>query len=181
MISINFLTYCMLLVFFFSLWHFVYESILAPTMRFNKRNDLFKIRDRIRNLIISNTLTNQDKDSAQVIDESICIILKKLNILNFITLIKVIRTLEKNRELKKSVEMSENEIGLAVNQDIVDIFKDVCNIVGKIILINNGAWIIYIIPAIIVWAVFSVLKFLVSKLVVSIPRQDIEKLMPDPI
>ena len=37
-----------------AVWHFVYEAILLPSIRWNLRNELFALRDRLRNVVIEN-------------------------------------------------------------------------------------------------------------------------------
>ena len=153
-------TFFYLLV-FFGIWHFFYESVLAPSLRHGYRYNFFELRDNLRNLKISGNLSEKDEKIYKILDNSICNMIDTMSIIslgNYITLKKAI---EKNEKVKQSIEKTRKFIDSADNKELLEIEKEIQNLGSKTLIINNGGWFaILLIPIFILFIIaFFSLQF----------------------
>lgn len=66
------------ILFIFAIYHFVYESIIAPNVRLELRFELFKLRDELRNIKLNRELSKEDNEVFSILDETICVAINRL-------------------------------------------------------------------------------------------------------
>lgn len=172
------LSYALIILFILAIWHLVFESVIASTSRFHMRNELFVLRDKIRNIMIFESITSQDKKRLMYVHDGICLFIKRLNRLDFATLISIMIQFGQNKKLNDQAENRLKLINETQNEEVIKIFKKTNRIIRKAVIINNGGWLIYLVPIIIIVAAFSNFKKSIYKLV-SMPCTEARKIIPE--
>ena len=144
---IEFFAFILILLFFVSAWHFVYENALASTARFHLRNELFALRDKVRHEIISNNFSPEEKQGVLFVHDGVSLYINSLPRLNVITLHDAIKML-KTKEFSGEVEKRLQAINRVQNKEVVDAFLKAHSAIRRAILWNCGSWVIYILPLI---------------------------------
>jgi len=130
---------------FLAAYHFIYEGIVAPSLRIKFRNKLFYLRDALRMLKIERSGALNDS----VFNEMQEAINHALNLQHKITILGIISYvihLEKDPALKASVQRRLNNIEKCDIHEFKVIDTTLSTIFFKITLVNSGAWALYVIP-----------------------------------
>ena len=126
------------------LLHFIFESIVAPSVRFNLRLDLFQLRDKARALRIMNPEIGDEAFNA--VQDGLNGAIKYLYDIDVPLLIHCDRMVERDPQLKARVE-KRRAIVMAVNSaELIEIFSQLRKKVESAAMINNGGWLLYLIP-----------------------------------
>ncbi len=149
---------------FLVLWHFVYQSILLPTIRLKLRFELFKIRDKIRNLKISYNEGFPD-EAFRFTESSINSLLLNLHFLEFSTLFEAKRIFNSDKKVAARIEKIEELFSNCSIEEINKSHSEISNIFIFTLLANSGSWIIFIIPVALIALTFSGIKRIVEKMV----------------
>ena len=151
---------------FFSLalFHFIYQSVISPTLRLYIRCKLFELRDELRRLKL-NRGENVDDNLLGDIQESINLNLENLAFVDLSLIYETQKYLEKDTNLAKKVETRKKLLEHSDNKELKEIYKKNVELLAVTMLINSGGWVIYVIPVLIIAFTFSYIKNLVKKLV----------------
>lgn len=164
-----------LIFFVYALLHFVFESIVAPSVRFNLRLDLFALRDAARRLRIKNPQIGDEAFSA--VQEGINGAIKYLYEVDLPILLLCDAAVKRDPELKERVEKRKATVLAAGSPELVDIIRQLRGKVETAAAINNGGWLFYIIPvAVAVFTLKRVCKPIFSILYLS--NYELEKIVP---
>ena len=146
---------------FLGIWHFFYESVLAASLRHGYRYDFFELRDNLRNLKINNSLSEKDEKIYKLLDNSICNMIDSMSIISLGNYFRLKKAIDKNEKVKQSIERTSKFIETADNSKLLEIDKEIQNLGGKVLIINNGGWFaILLIPVFILFVViFFSLQF----------------------
>ena len=139
-----------------AVWHFVYETILLPSIRWNLRNELFALRDRLRNVVIE-----KQKYDKTVFDLVHNVLNNYINRLHWVDLrfeFKFREILKNNPAIRKEVEQNLQKIEESKNQEIKAVFNQTKSILCRAFAANIGGFLFYLIP--LVFIVFSIEKLL---------------------
>jgi hypothetical protein len=156
-------------VFFLTLLHFIYESILAPSFRLHLRFQLFRLRDELRNLKIDRT--GLDDRHFYYLQDSINTLIANLARFDAATLARIEAELRRNSGLR---QRSTARSKVMDDCDVAEarLIRRKCNQIGAAALVvNSGGWAIYVVPVLFVLAGFSELKRRI-KAVLSISESD---------
>lgn len=172
------------ILFLFAWAHLVYESTIAPNMRFKLRCDFFKLRDELRNL----KLQHEDELSDEVfeqVDSSICSSISHLPFLSFSVIARIINEMDQNKELRDQVNRRLALIESCKVPGIQTITDRNAQLTAQSLLINSGSWFIFLLPMIILvvlivifWKSFSTLKSKAIKYTL-IPDRFLESILPN--
>lgn len=134
------------IVFFLVLWHWLWESVIAPDMRLWMRNKLFACRDMLRRMAIDDkTILN---DSAfKIAQDDANFLINNLHNLNIDLLFKVVVESEKQPELHTGT-MQKRQCIQDAPKEIIRIFSAFERICLTSFIINSGGWFIYILPVV---------------------------------
>lgn len=136
-------------LFVLSILHYIYESIIVPNQRMILRDDLFELRDKLRNSY--GEYNEADRKAFDVLhDKGINHGLNNLSLYCLLSQIKVYLAVERNPELKENAEKQIEIINNASHQTIIDSFSEYSRIIEKAHMLNSGGWSFYIIPIAIV-------------------------------
>lgn len=133
------MTYFIVTMIIIVTFHFIYDGIILPSIRLHFRNELFALRDSLRNMQINGLITKEDDVAFSIVEGSINNSLNNLHNLNFSMLI---RTPINHERATLRLEAVNN----AKNSEITTIFNSVSGIMLRVFVANMGGWLIYILP-----------------------------------
>lgn len=151
------LTYLLTAIFVFSVFHYIYESIIVPSERMLIRDELFQIRDKLRGSYSS--FNPNDKKAFDLLhDMGINHSLNNLSMFNLLTQIKIFITIKNNPSLEESSKSKVALIESAKSHIIRESFIDFKKLIDKSYLLNSGGWTIYVIPVVLTVLFTDVLR-----------------------
>jgi hypothetical protein len=171
----------MLTVMFFLLivlvaYHFVYEGIVAPSLRLRLQFRLYALRDRLRTFKIEEPHAVSDSDFRLIEDG----LNNAINLLSCISLSMLYQTRKAVRKKERWVREANQRVNRAEqcpHEGLRQIDKKATNILFEGLIINSGGWYIYVLPIVLVWYLWDqVMNFV--KEVMSIPRPEVHRLIP---
>ena len=167
-----------------ALYHFVYESILAPSIRLKLRFELFVLRDRVRALKIENFDSFKDKHF-NYLQDSINNLIALLARFDCATLARIETAMKRQTGLKKRAEERSRILDDCDLDEAKAIRYASLRLASTALAVNSGGWLIYIIPPLAIVAAWFGLSRYVStfkrriKAVVAIPHFDMNKVAPE--
>jgi len=151
-----------------ALLHFVYESILAPSFRMKLHFELCTLREELRRL---NWTQGQEltRGTYTYLDEALTCLDSMLHRFDVGTLIAVRQALARDPELRREVEQRARSFDSCSVSGAIEIRERLVHIASRALLVNHGAWCIYLFPA--VFGCFSLKRARAQiRSAVSIPR-----------
>ena len=170
------LTYVILGLGAIALWHFIYDGIILPSIRWALRNRLFELRDRIRMLAIKDEVQNCEEAYCFVHD-SVNVFLTRLHLLTISQAVEISRAIARDAKLRSRIQKRIDMIERCQNQEITDAFQKMDCVLRIALIANSGTWFLYVIPAFVVFLLMSYLTVLIRSLV-SLSPSDASRLMP---
>ncbi|MDB9954796.1 hypothetical protein OAD49_04460 [Flavobacteriaceae bacterium] len=127
-----------------AIWHFFYESILATSLRHGLRYDFFKLRDRLRNIKIDNSLSKKDEEIFKILDDSISQMINSMSFISAVNYIILRKQIDNNTSIKSGIEKVRTLINTADNKDLISVDEEINSLGSRALIINNGGWILYL-------------------------------------
>ena len=158
-----------------SLFHFIYQTFLLPTLRLELRFKLFTLRDKLRRIKLEKGAELDDKVMYDL-EKMININIKSLPFFDFAALYQTNKYFEKNPKANSKVETRKKYLDESSLQEVKDIYKENVRLFLLTIAINSGGWIIYIVPAIFIAFIYESIKNVIKKMVF-LPENDFEKIV----
>lgn len=165
-----------LLILFVATFHFVYEGIVAPSLRLKLRNKLFALRDELRNLKVEG-LERADEEAFWLVHEGINAYINRLPHLTVYGRHKAMAAYREDAELRARVEKRVEVLTNCKNGSITDVLERVTLVVEEAFIVNMGGTFIYIVPAAMLIATLGSLKALAKSLVLT-PEKDARRVVP---
>lgn len=172
MITTLFFIFVILVVF-----HFIYDGIIAPSLRHEIRLELFELRDRLRMLKIEHNEQLSDELFAELQDT----INKQIRILHEINILGVIEAIQfsrNNNEMDAEIRNFETLLNNCELEEIKDISNKTAFAFMKAIAANSGGWAIFVIPVALIGLVSLVAIGRIMRLMWRILRSPDDKLVP---
>lgn len=170
------MSYLIVTVIFFTLWHFVYDGVILPSLRLMFRNRLFEIRDRLRmHRIKSGNQTNMSV--FDIVHDGINTLINRLPYIDIKSKVEMDREIASNPELLRKVKEGIEMINSCEDEELKNIFRETNIVVRTVLIANSGAWFIYLIPIALVLVSISKLTFMAKELVV-LPASTTIKFIP---
>lgn len=161
-----------------SIAHFVYESIIAPSLRMHLRNQLFELRDEIR-AIKAKGVEAADEEAFWYAHDGINTLLDRLSWLTLHARVSAMHAYKEKTELQDLVKKRKELLEHCKDSRINDIFLKTSGIVESAFNVNMGAWGLYLIPLAALLGTLGSLKKLAFSIVLT-PENQREKLLPKP-
>jgi hypothetical protein len=167
-----------------ALYHFVYEAILAPSLRLKLRFELFVLRDRVRALRIESPGALQDKHF-HYLQDSINTLIAVLARFDVATFERIEAEMKRNPELRRLVEERSRILDDCALEEAKGIRYASLRLASVALAVNSGGWFIYVVPPLAMMAGWFGLSGCVSsfkrriKAVLAIPQADINKVAPE--
>lgn len=156
--------------------HFVYEGIIAPSVRLELRYEAFKMRDKLRKLKIEHGDQVND-ELFQILQRSLnneIALLHRATISSFYHASKALRGSKRAQEEIERIEQLVSECQLEEVHEIRE--KGVLNIAFAFV-VNSGGWLIYILPiALVVKSYNSIITL--AKRLMGLSESDIDQMFP---
>mgnify|MGYP003594425709 CR=1 FL=1 len=159
-----------------ALLHFIYEGMIAPSLRMHFRNKLFALRDEIRNLKIEG-ISEHDEEAFWFVHDGINHLLNRLPNLTIERQIRLEVEYKTNNDLRSIVEKRISIVKTCGNKEIIAIFDKTKSVIEEAFVVNMGGWFFYIIPIAFMVATISNLSRLACELVAT-PERDTNRLLP---
>jgi hypothetical protein len=157
--------------------HFIWESIIAPSVRLTIRFELFALRDRLRSLkIAQKELTD---DAFHSVEDGIHSALHVLYDIDLPLLLHIKSAINKDDKLQERIKRRQAVVSESGCDELHEIMNKVQAIVEKTAVINTGWLILYIFPIGFV-AIFCRRSFLspIAKLLYA-PKSEVGRLVPE--
>lgn len=171
-----------LLLFFaaIALTHFVYEGILAPSFRASYRLKLFALRDRLRKLKMEERENLSDEVFFDL-QSSINFAVGRLQQIDLHLVKNATDAFERDEKLREQVKQRVAMFEACPIPELHHIRLEYFNALDNVVLVNSGAWIPYLIPVVVGFALKTSVQSAIKN-VFSLPDNEIAKIAPpDPI
>jgi hypothetical protein len=159
-----------------SVFHFLYQSTLAPSLRLGLRFRLFALRDRTRELKIKNGELLSD-NHFRCLQDSINGLICVLDRIGIVALTCIDRELKRDIELRKRAEARARTLDDCTLPEMRTIRDETMDIAASAVAVNNGAWFIYLLPLLVAYACVSKVKGLLRQLL-CLSESDIRRAVP---
>jgi len=127
------------------LLHFVYEGIIAPSLRLNLRFRLFQLRDELRMLKIRHGSDFDDKHF-HYLQDGVNNLLSGLPRIDITLLVRVMNEIASDKQLKQRMDARAKILDDCKLDDARRLRKQSIEIVERALTINSGAWVLYVLP-----------------------------------
>jgi hypothetical protein len=169
-------SYLILIVAFLVLFHFVYESILAPSFRLKLRFELLCLRDELRMLKIQLGDSLGDEHFHRLRD-SINALISMLYRFDVVTLATLQREIRRRPDLRDRVELRARLLDSCGVPQAQRIRQRSLVIATKAIAVNSGGWCVFLVPPALAYLGIYRLRTLV-KASVSLSEWDLSRVVP---
>lgn len=145
MIQVLFFTFIILVAF-----HFIFEGIIAPNLRFEVRTKLFSLRDKLRMLKLAHP--NELSDEVYfLLQENINKQLRNMSHINIVNVIQALRTVDHSEIEKRTDEIERLLNSSELAKEVREIHESEISLFGFSFIANSGAWSLYLFPLVAVF------------------------------
>ncbi|HSH37229.1 MAG TPA: hypothetical protein VK993_00465 [Chthoniobacterales bacterium] len=158
------MTFLFILLFSLGLFHWAYESAVAPSLRLGARYKLFRIRDELRNLAATKGVVLNRK-AIRLFEESLNSTLAHMRDFDFAFALAVNKRNSTDESFRRRLEHRVMLITEYQDPDFVRLRKRYEHVFREINLINVGGWFVYLVPivaAAVCWGALRRLFLLIS-------------------
>lgn len=170
----------LILFIFFTILHFLYEGIIAPSIRLKLKYDLFAIRDGLRALRESRA--SEFKDEIYIhLQSSINNLIKFLPVIDILSIAKAEQKFNEDETLRQEVMRVTRMLEDCKFPEVQEIRTKIRRIFALAILVNNGMLMFYSFPIVFLSvSAKAFLKRIVSAIqeLLYMPEQEFGRLMP---
>jgi hypothetical protein len=162
-----------LIIVLVALFHFVYESIWAPTVRVQLQGELFSLRKVLHQ-------AERMKDKKQYakqfhyLDDATKNLVGGIHRAEIVSVIQAVADVEKDKELKASLEAKVQSLDKCDSEEIKKIWGKTHDLAVKVLRTNSGGWLVYIVTIAIFLVCLTKLHE-IAKSLVSLPSAYLEE------
>jgi hypothetical protein len=171
------MSYLIIGLIFLAVMHFIYESIVAPSLRLRVRFELFSLRDELRALKVEHGDRLDDKHFNYLQDSinSIIFILPRIEIF---TLAHIRQSVGKDARLNARLTERQKILDDCDIPEMGNIRKRSIDLSIDALGINSGMWVVYILPPMALGAIRkSIARWI--KAFISLSEPDLQKIAPN--
>lgn len=161
-----------------AIWHYVYDGIIAPSIRQHLRNQLFALRDELREIRESD-LSKDDQAAFWFVHNGINNFLNRLPGLTIDRSRKIQSAVERDKERERIFAEHLGKVLNAENPVIRSVFERTNQVLRRAMMTNSGGWFVYLVPIGICFALMGTLSRIAKHLLLA-PTASIDKLIPVP-
>jgi hypothetical protein len=167
------MTYVLLFLVLGVIWHFVFESIIAPSIRLDLRYRLFELRDELRSLKIE-AGSKLDHKHFTYLHESVNVTIAFLAHFDIATIVSIEREFQNDSDLRRRVEARTKILDDCQFESAKKIRKKCLRIALVAVAINSGGWAYFLAPVAIARLCTSFFKSK-AKAITALPEREIER------
>ncbi|MFJ2992718.1 hypothetical protein [Pandoraea sp. NPDC087047] len=159
-----------------AMWHYVYDGIIAPSIRQHLRNRLFALRDELRE-VQESELSKDDQAAFWFVHTGINNFLNRLPGITIDRSRKIQSVVEQDKERERIFVEHLNKVLNAENPVIRSVFKKTNDVLRQAMMTNSGGWFVYIVPIAASFVLMDSFSRLARHLLLA-PASSIDKLFP---
>ena len=122
----------------YGIWLFFAYAILLPNYRYSKRVQIFELRDQLRELKYSKSISNA---SFNIMEHAISNGINTLSFINLIDVFKISQSIENNIDAKEKIEKRITEVETQKSRELLEIKKKVSYLIAKTSIMNMIGWL----------------------------------------
>lgn len=145
-----------LILFVLGLFHFIYESTIAPSLRLILRYDLFKLRDDLRLIKADNK--DVSDNVFDLLDSSINTTIKRLPYYSISKIIDAKQEYKSNRSLQKTVNRKKRTLEKCNIKEIKTINSRLLKLTVFSLIVNSGGWLYIVIPFLLIVTAYVIIS-----------------------
>lgn len=126
-----------------AVWHYMYEGMIAPTLRLKYKHKLFELRDELHEVKL---IDKENKKVLFIIEDGINHMIDRMDTLTLSSIWKAKKIYENIPEVKQEIEILRSAINQCDNSSLKGIDKRLNKIGRKILRVNSGGLTLYLIP-----------------------------------
>ena len=163
--------------------HFIYEGIIAPSLRLKLRYELFRLRDGLRRLKVDEPETVTDQ-SFRALQEVINNSLKILHHADIVTVWQAHQKIARDPKLARMRDKRWRMLQEELNHITQPIYRRQTRLFALALLVNNGMLVLYLLPVVIVLLLCVLLGSVTGTVIRSlmdilyIPENQIDNVVP---
>lgn len=157
-------------------FHFIYEGIIAPSLRLCLRFRIFRLRDQLRRLA-SGPYPAIAAEDFELHQQSLNNI---INLLPYISLTNMHEAIKALKSDKRLLEKTKKRVALLENcpsREAVEIYEQGNRVLLGALLVSCGGWFLYIVPVLIALLIIDQVKVFIQDLT-TLPESDIRRIAP---
>lgn len=160
-----------------ALLHFLYDGIVAPSIRLRLRFRLFALRDDLRSLRHGRSMDLDDVMFSHL-HESLNTAIQIVPLMTIRMMQVSQRAIEADENLRNRIDAQIAQLDACPNQEARRIWVGAVSVVRQSYLVNGGGWALYLVPAAVVVASIAAISRGVASLL-SVPMSDLSRVFPD--
>lgn len=164
-------------MFFLALAHFVYESILAPSLRLSLKYKLFALRDEVRMLDATCPGLLDDKHYT-CLQDSINTMIAMLHRYDFVTIAATELRYRRDAAFRKRLDMRAAFLDGCNDPQVQSIRRRSIELMGRAVAVNSGMLCAPLYPLALMGIGFSALRKRLKKFA-TLSRRDLKRIAPD--
>lgn len=169
--------YLIILVAGLAVYHFVWESILAPHLRFHIRLRLFAIRDELR-AVKHEHRDELGDDTFSALHDAINSSIKFCPAVSLSVQRDFEALLERNPELKEVINERVGCIESSTIDKVGSLWHQVKRLSFESLLINTGGWFVYIVPIALAYAATERISKMATN-AITLPLSKLEEILSE--
>lgn len=142
-----------------AVWHFFYESIVAPSLRRKLRYHFFAVRDELRRAKVRGALTDDVYETLQEVSNNA---LNRLDRIGLMTLFSVYYRLRSDPQFRKAVKEQRERIN-QWPREAMPLYNRISHLFDEAFYINSFGWAFYLFPLIILVLLFPQIGTLITQ------------------
>lgn len=146
------------IAFILALFHFVYESIIAPMVRLELRYKLFKLRDSLRNFSLNQEGSRETHQTIELLDNSICTVIKRLPNIDLKSSLAAQKAFDQDDKFREAVLKRRLLLEDSPDEAIKNFHNKLMTYSSYALVCNMGGWAYILLPIFIAVTVFSKLS-----------------------
>lgn len=156
-----------------AMMHFIYESIILPSIRLSLRFKLFALRDQLRSMVMQGTASNE---VFRIQQSSINNAINMLSWADQAMISRFERQLRDDEAMRKRVEKRVKIVEDYDSEEFQRVVRETSAVFQNAVIANMGAWFVYIVPIGVFFLCLNRLKCLAREMV-SIPEGELGKVV----
>ena len=144
------------------IFHFFYEAILAPSLKFEIKLKLFRLRDELRRIKIENRNLLSDEIFLEI-QEGLNRQIQYFDGFNIVNVIRTYISIKDNKELDKRVWQFNERLRECPIPEVKEIHSKSMLLFWETVKTNNGGMVAFILPVYLALKICELLGYLFSK------------------
>jgi hypothetical protein len=139
------MSYLILAMMLMALWHWVYESLVAPSLRQSLRLELWWLHQELLDLVAAEADASRH-EPLQMLGESVCVLDLLLEKFDAVTVASVAVELRRDPALRARAEARGRILDGSASAVVRRVRQRTLDVAARAVVINSGGWCIFIVP-----------------------------------